>query len=182
VVTENELRKINNEIGKLRASLPALMQFPGGSDLETLQEMERKARWMAAAHKRRGGLELDVKTGSEYPHERSLSTLVPREVLHSLKDERGALDVADASGATIGRLTNPTPLPYDDFVTAFEMCYGSAFVSLEFLRIHSDYKSTEGEIGNDSEWEAWCEVRVTTTYSLSPNQWPAFPCDGRQAT
>lgn len=153
-----ELKKLNEKIAQLESMLPIRLQVARPAE-STFRDYFA-ARWLASQHAKQRGLMMEVKTGEEYPHDRDHETLKPGEILHTVKQSDGAIDVADGSGAGIGRLTNCTPMSYDDFARSFEECYGSSVVSLEYLGL------PRASTAPDGAWEAWFAVRVVQQPSV----------------
>src|ERR1700676_4139785 len=162
------LKKIEDRIATILETLPPRLQLEAESERVPAPATRRAANWLAAAHHESDGLEMTVVTGDRYLHERDTRTLTPAEPLLTDKDENGGIDVRDENGLGIGRLMNLTPLTYGNFAKGFELCYGSAQVSLEFVRVSGVRTDEDGTY-------AWIRVRVKTQPVLPPRRRRAAP-------
>lgn len=147
------LKEINKQIAELKATLPARLQFAARVEEGLSRKDLHAARWLANQHKKDKGLKLRVVTGDGYEHDREYSSLKVGEGLYTVKLEDRRVDIADNSGAILGRLQNTSPLGYDEFVQALENCYGTSSIPLEFVE-HLGSERRGGEM------YAWFTVRV----------------------
>jgi len=150
---EEKLKEINEQITKLISSLPNNLKYDALEKRETSRHLEFAAIWLARRHTEEGGLKLSVVTGDIYSHERDYMLLKEHEILHTVKTDGYGIDVADESDALLGRLQNNSPLNYADFSKAFELCYGSHPVKLEFI------EAIKGEKRNEVFY-GWFHIKV----------------------
>lgn len=154
----DQIRKekaLNQAIASILETLPAKLQLDTESESPATQVVRRTARSIARRHRAQKGLRLTVFTGGLYLSERDYKTLTPGEILSTEKDKEGGIDVRDGAGLGVGRLLNFTQVDYDSMVSALELCYGSARISLEFMEEGNRYIE-----GNE---ETVClEMRIVT--------------------
>lgn len=154
--SENKLEEINEQITKLISTLPSYLKYEALERRELSRNLEFASTWLARKHVDENGLELSVVTGDIYVHERDYMSLQENEILHTVKADGNGIDVADESGALLGRLQNNSPLSYAEFSKAFELCYGNHPVKLTFI------EAIEGETRN-GEFYGWFYVKVLST-------------------
>jgi len=154
-IAEQNIAKtnINEQISRLISSLPTLLQVEALNRSTSTADKEHAAEWMFFSHRDEGGLRLTCVTGEEYTHNRDYKTLKVGEELHTVKTEKGAFNVADKDGAILGRLQNNSPLDYDEFINALELCYGTQSILLEVTELIEDEKRHEKLYG-------WFKTRV----------------------
>lgn len=152
---EKEKYKIEDSIRAILKQLPPQLQLEAEAEQSKARSSARAGDWLARRHRRQNGLELTVVTGSLYLSERDRKTLKPGEILSTEKTDDGSIDVRDLEGHGVGRVINPTPLRYNEFVQGLERCYGRASLSVEFLHLHGEETHSDGVY-------AWLVVKVRT--------------------
>jgi hypothetical protein len=160
------VKSIDASIAKVQSTLPLGLQLTTDNAAQMPQRLRRPVEWLAREHRRDGGLRMTVVTGDEYLCERNHKTLEAGEVLVTdRKNTDRAIDVRDLEGRGVGRLQNPTPLGYDDFVAALGLCFGDP------LRL--EFRQHEGEETRDGKLYAWLAIRLLTD-PIAPQK--ASPC------
>jgi hypothetical protein len=147
------LREIESQIKTLVASLPPRLQLEARGVTDPTRQEQHAARWVKRTHEHDNGLRLTVVTGKQYDSERDQNSLSPNEKLTGTKGKDGGIDVLDIQGKTLGRLQNPSPLGYSEFVRAFELCFGPLPIALEFVESLGREKRDDDEYG-------WFRVKV----------------------
>ena len=154
-VAEQAAEKIESLISNLRKKLPPALAIETAGAALSAQGEQHAAKWIASRHKEDGGLLLTIVSGDDYEHDRELNTLKAGDHLHTAKDEFGRLNAADSDGKVVGRIQNNSPLPYQGFVRAIEVGYGSDTISMECVEY-------DGEAVRNSRRFCWLKVRVVS--------------------
>jgi hypothetical protein len=131
------LKKIENDIAALQSTLPPRLQLE--TEHESRTDLRRIALWLRRQHRNDGGLRLNGLTGGQYPTERDPHTLQVGEILRLETTNDGVMNFRDQAGAAMSRLINRTATSYPDCVAAMRLCYGSAALRAEFLRIEREF-------------------------------------------
>lgn len=151
------LRRLNQEIDALIESNRAHIRYEI-QRAYTEHDDRHAAGWIAREHRKQGGFRLHVVVGDKYHQERGENSIKQGEVLrlNNVKQSDGAIaiDVIDEHGANIGRMQNGSPLGYDDFMAAMEICYGNFPISAQVVKV------IEGEVRSDGRYYSWVEIKV----------------------
>jgi hypothetical protein len=150
----SDLSDIEKQISELSKLIPASLSVEISSELVDDFNPSHAGQWLERQHRDMDGLVLRVVAGGSYIVEGDVSTLTKDNQLFSLREEKG-FNVEDASALLWGRILNPTPLKYDQFVSAIEKCYGTKRLSLEFMEVDR----TENR---DEELWCWYKVKVVS--------------------
>jgi hypothetical protein len=151
--TYARLRRVNQQIARLVNVTSA-----GESqheDRPNLEEDQRAAEWLTREHHKTGGLFLTIVTGDWYSQERRPELLKENEAIRLVRsnDDPNLIDALDSTGAIVGRLQNYSPLSYEGFARALEMCYGCFPITSLVAAV------SKGELREDGHY-AWIRVRV----------------------
>lgn len=131
----SRLPELEKRIDALIADLPEELQVEVRSKAQQSHQDRHAARWVADQHEKDGGLVVMAVAGDDYETDRDCASLESGETLTTLKGERGAVEMVDLQGQVVGRLQNPSPLDYYDFVRALDICYGDGPLDLEVLEV-----------------------------------------------
>lgn len=155
------MRQIDAQIRALLSSLPPRLQLEAERQEGMSREEQHAARWVRRTHERESGFLLTVVTGDRYDTQRAQETLQSGEQLRAAWGSDRGIDVIDREGKILGRLQNPSPLSYDAFARAFEICYGVLPIAVAFLRVIGRDTRESGEYG-------WFEIRVVSSPVFEP--------------
>jgi hypothetical protein len=124
---KQEVQPIKSTLSRARKTAATRKPKP------TIEQLHA-ADWVGRQHEKDRGLLLTVVTGDEYEPTRDWTRLRRGEVLFTKKQRDGGVDVIDATGRTLGRLQNLSPLWYDDFIDALDLCYSSESLAVRFVK------------------------------------------------
>jgi hypothetical protein len=131
-------RALEQRIEEMVSRLPPALQYEARRpEADELKE-EFAADWLREQHHEHDGLTLKVIAGGAWICERDPMSLTRDESLSIAPsiEEMWSLDIQDAEHTRIGRVLNPTPLPYDGFSRALRRAYGNTeLISVRFEKI-----------------------------------------------